>query len=58
MLQNFNIVRKLLNEWEKKNLMMYLVWIYKYKIYRKLASMLIKALCIDTCCICEKQDTF
>lgn len=52
MLQNFNIVRKLLNEWEKKNLMMYLV-----SIYRKLASMLIKALCIDTCCICEKQDT-
>lgn len=35
----------------KKNLMMYLVSIYKYKIYRKLASMLIKALCIDTCCI-------
>lgn len=56
MLQNFNIVRKLLNEW-KKNLMMYLVSIYRYKIYRKLASMLIKALCIDTCCICEKQDT-
>lgn len=57
MLQNFNIVRKLLNELEK-NLMMYLVSIYKYKIYRKLASTLIKALCIDTCCICEKQDTF
>lgn len=56
MLQNFNIVRKLLNEW-KKNRMMYLVSIYKYKIYRKLASMLIKALCIDACCICEKQDT-
>lgn len=56
MLQNFNIVRKLLNEW-KKNLMMYLVSIYKYKTYRKLASMLIKALCIDTCCTCEKQDT-
>lgn len=31
---------------EKKNLMMYLVSIYRYKIYRKLASMLIKALCI------------